>query len=466
MKSNSEYAGGMIRSRRFFTNALFLSLAAGQMAGQPAGQRALLLISIDGMRPDYVTAADQHGLKIPNLRRVMAQGAHASGVRGVLPTVTYPSHTTILTGVWPVKHGIFNNLAFDPAGTNFEGWYWYSEDIHVTTLWEAAAKAGYRVGSVSWPVSVGAPGVSDLIPEYWRATTSDDLKLLRAISTPGLIREFEGELGPYIVNLEDAIPSDTSRTAYSEAIILHKYPRLMTVHLAALDELEHETGPFSSQSNGTLEQIDGMVGRLDEAMRRVNPGAAICIVSDHGFARIDHQFCPRVALVKAGLMTPNAHRDSLRSPAVTEWKAASWESGGSAMVVLKDPHDQATRGAVAKLLRELAADPANGIAGILDRDAIAKLGGSAMADFSIDMKPGYSIGTAMTGPLVREIQPGGTHGYAPTHPEMLASFFIAGPGIRAGMNAGEIDMRSIAPTLAKYLGASLPSADLPPLEIF
>jgi predicted AlkP superfamily pyrophosphatase or phosphodiesterase len=456
----------MTLSRRLFTNALLTGLTIGQMAGQPAGQRALLLISIDGMRPDYVTAADEHGLKIPNLRRILAQGAHSSGVRGVLPTVTYPSHTTILTGVWPVRHGIFNNLTFDPAGTNFEGWYWYSEDIRVPTLWEAAAKAGYRVGSVSWPVSVGAPGVSDLIPEYWRATTPDDLKLLRALSTPGLLREFEGQLGPYVTDLEDAIPSDWSRTRYAEAIITHKHPRLMTVHLAALDELEHQTGPFSAEANATLEEIDGMVGRLNDAMRRETPGAAICIVSDHGFARIDRQFSPRVALVKAGLMTPNPKRASLQAPAVTEWKAASWGTGGSTMIVLKDPHDQATREGVAKLLRELAADPANGIAGVLDRDAIARLGGSEAADFALDMKPGYSIGAAMDGPLVREIKPGGTHGYAPTHPEMLAAFLIAGDGIRAGADVGEIDMRSIAPTLAKYLGASLSSADLPPLEVF
>jgi predicted AlkP superfamily pyrophosphatase or phosphodiesterase len=406
----------MTLSRRFFINALLGSLAIGQMAGQPAGQRALLLISIDGMRPDYVTAADAHGLKIPNLRRILAQGAHASGVRGVLPTVTYPSHTTILTGVWPARHGIFSNLTFDPAGTNFEGWYWYSEDIRAPTLWEAAAKAGYRVGSVSWPVSVGAPGVSYLIPEYWRATTPDDLKLLRALSTPGLLREFEGQLGPYVTDLEDAIPSDWSRTRYAEAIILHKHPHLITVHLAALDELEHQTGPFSAEANRTLEEIDGMVGRLNDAMRRENPGAAICIVSDHGFARIDHQFSPRVALVKAGLMTPNPKRDSLQAPAVTEWKAASWGTGGSAMIVLHDPHDEVTREALAKLLRELAADPANGIAGILDREAIARLGGSGMADFAIDMKPGYSIGAAMDGRWCGQSSPAarmGTHRRTP-----------------------------------------------------
>ena len=81
-----------------------------------ASSADLLLVSIDGMRPDYVLEADAHGLQIPHLRRLLAEGAHATGVRGVLPTVTYPSHTTILTGVWPAKHGIYTNTTFDPLG--------------------------------------------------------------------------------------------------------------------------------------------------------------------------------------------------------------------------------------------------------------------------------------------------------------------------------------------------------------
>ena len=95
------------------------------------GPALLAFISLDGLRPDYVLQADAHGLKIPHLRRILREGAHASGARGVLPTVTYPSHTTIVTGVWPAKHGIYTNTTFDPLGMNFEGWYWYSEDITV-----------------------------------------------------------------------------------------------------------------------------------------------------------------------------------------------------------------------------------------------------------------------------------------------------------------------------------------------
>ena len=81
------------------------------------------------------------------------------------------------------------------------------------------------------------------------------------------------------------------------------------------------------------------------------------------------------------------------------------------------------------------------------------------------MKPGFSLGTALDGPAVRAIKPGGAHGYSPLHPEMQAAFLISGPGIRQDFDLGEVDMRSIAPTLASYLGASLTTGDLHALNM-
>ena len=74
----------------------------------------VLMISIDGLKPEYVTQADAHGMKIPYLRTLMRNGTYAEGVVGIWPTITYPSHTTLLTGVWPAEHGIYNNQEFDP----------------------------------------------------------------------------------------------------------------------------------------------------------------------------------------------------------------------------------------------------------------------------------------------------------------------------------------------------------------
>jgi predicted AlkP superfamily pyrophosphatase or phosphodiesterase len=437
----------IIRYTRLFTVIAFLAAVALQPGFGADGKTALLLISIDGMRPDYVLKADQYRLKIPHLRRLLSEGAHASGVRGVVPTVTYPSHTTILTGVWPAKHGIYSNVAFDPFNLNAAGWNWYAEDIAVPTSWDAAAKAGLQVGSVSWPVSVGARSVTYLIPEYWRAPKfPDDIKLLRALSTPGLMAEIEKQAGRYVNDLDDAEGGDRQRTSYAAAILRTKRPQFMTVHLAALDHLQHAAGPFSPEALATIEQSDAEIGEMEDAAKAVFSSVILCVVSDHGFARTDHDFNLMAPIARAGLA------------------AFVDVDGGSASVILLDRRDEATRAKVGQLLQRLATDPANGIDRVLGAKEIAAMGGWPEAAFRVDMKIGFAV--VVTGPQVQARKVGGTHGYLPTHPELLASFFIAGPGVRKGLDLGEIDMRSVAPTVAKALGTSLPLADLKGLEIF
>src|SRR5437870_2487330 len=107
--------------RKILMASLLLTLIApmwGVSEPQSSAAIPIVLISIDGLKPDYVLDADKHGLKIPNLRKLVAEGAHASGVTGVLPTVTYPSHTTMVTGVSPARHRIIANSPFDPFSKN------------------------------------------------------------------------------------------------------------------------------------------------------------------------------------------------------------------------------------------------------------------------------------------------------------------------------------------------------------
>jgi predicted AlkP superfamily pyrophosphatase or phosphodiesterase len=425
-----------------FRSALFLLTL-------PLSAQSLLLISIDGMRPDYVLKADEHGLKIPHLRRLLKDGAHATGVRGVLPTITYPSHTTILTGVWPAKHHIYSNVVFDPLDLNLAGWTWYTEDIAVPTLWDAATKAGLITGSVSWPVSVGASSIRYNVPEFWRAPKfpGEDVKLLRAVSTPGLMAEIEKEAGPYVTDLDDAAHGDRQRTSYAVWILRNIHAQFMTVHLASLDHLEHAFGPFSPEANAALEQIDAEVGELEQAA----PNAVVCVLSDHGFTRTDHSFNIVAPFVEEGLVT-------MTNKKVTAWRAYPDLEAGSAAIIVKDPKDISR---VGDLLRRLAADPKNGIAQILDPAQIAAFGGRPDAAFWVDMQSNFSVVATD-----RPNRVGGTHGYAPSNPQLLASFFIAGPKIKSGVDLGEIDMRSVAATLAKAMALPFPTADLPALPVF
>jgi predicted AlkP superfamily pyrophosphatase or phosphodiesterase len=427
------------------------------------------MISIDGLKPEYVTHASEHKLKIPILRRFLTEGTYADGVIPVLPSVTYPDHTTLVTGVWPEEHGVYNNTLFDPD-RKFDGaWYWYAESIRVPTLWDAVHQAGMRTASVSWPVSVNATSVDALIPEYWRTNPGgsenlQDRYLMAAVSRPdGMLAAMEQRLGPYMAGNDTTVEGDRKRTRFSLDILEHQKPGFMTIHLSSLDESEHLSGPFSEEADRTLEAIDGMVGRLIEAALKNDPKTVIVIVSDHGFASVDHALNLTIPFLQAGLITTSASKSG--ADGVSSWKAEPWPAGGLAAIILHDTADTATVNQVRSLLKRLADDPANGIAKVLTADEIHQAGGFPNALFIVALKPGFSVGGALSGPLVSTTAVKGTHGYLPSFPEMHASFFAMGDEVARGRDLGIIDMRQIAPTLAGLLGVNLPSAKQPPLNI-
>ena len=263
--------------------------------------------------------------------------------------------------------------------------------------------------------------------------------------------------GAYVSNLDEAEAGDRQRTRYAAAILRTKHTQLMTVHLASLDHLQHAGGPFSPASLATLEQIDAEVGELEDAAHEAFPTAIVCVVSDHGFARTDHSFNMMPAFVEAGLITMSGGK-------VTDWKAIPHLDGGSAAVILKDPNDEASRAKVEQLLAHLKANPENGIESILGPREIASSGAWPRAAFWVDMKTNFSI--VATGAQSRARKVAGTHGFAPSHPGPARIVLHRGAGRAPGLDLGEIDMRSVAPTLAKALGLQMDSADLQPLAIF
>src|SRR5271165_1181321 len=413
----------------------------------------LIVVSIDGLRPDYVTRADAHGAKLPNLRRFLAEGAFAEGVQGVIPTVTYPSHTTLVTGVWPAKHGIFANTTFDQLQKNYQGWYWYAEDIQVPTLWDAARAAGRTTASLQWPVTVGAK-IDWNIPELWRAGTPEDTKLLHVVSTTGLLEEASKEIGEYRGGIDTSGDADEVRGRYAIWILEHKKPGLLTLHLTALDHTEHETGVFSPEAFRILERLDSVIGSVRAAAEIMAPGRVyLAVVSDHGFTNYDQQLNLFPAFRDAKLIWADERGT------ITDWRAMPWVTGGSAAIVLKDPRDTATLEEVRALLAKLQSDPANGIDRVLEADELHKRGGFPTASFFVNLKPGWRTGSSLIGPVSSQVKPGATHGELPDVPELRAAFFVVGPNVPAGRDLGVIDMRDIAPTLAKEARLSLPSAE-------
>jgi predicted AlkP superfamily pyrophosphatase or phosphodiesterase len=419
----------------------------------------VMLISVDGLKPEAVLEAQSHGLKLPNLRAFISDGAYANGVRGVLPTLTYPSHTTLLTGASPAKHGIYDNTTFDPLARNERGWYWYTEDVKVPTLWDAAAARHLTTANIYWPVSVGA-NITYNIPQIWRTGSDDDLKLQRALSTPGLVQELSAELGRYPGGMEETVAEDEVRARFAIRLLEKKHPGFFTMYVTGLDTEQHLSGPFSPKSNETLERLDAVVGSLRAAAEKAAPGrATICVVSDHGFAKVEHDVNLYAAFREAGLFSVDA------AGKISDWKAIPWPAGGSAAVMLANPADEPVAAQVKQLLDRLAADPANGIERILTHEDIQRGRGFPNAAYLVAFRIGYEMAYALSPPLITAPSNLGMHGYLPERPEMRSSFFIVGPHIAKGKSLGDIDMRQIAPTIAAILQVQLPGAELHPLAL-
>lgn len=449
----------------FLFAAAMLFFASGDerksQARQARAKRALI-ISVDGLDARYLNRRDEYGLKIPHLRRLMSEGVAARGVVSVFPSVTYPAHTTIVTGTRPVSHGIYGNEVLEPSvGAARREWYWYARDIRVETLWDAARKRGLKVGMVSWPVGVGAGDYN--VPEIIRfgGTLSDTLARIRENTIPqGLLGEIE-KRDPQLYARAGKDEQDDMRTRMAEYIITEKRPDLMFVHLLDLDHFEHDRGPFTPEAFAILEKSDAYVGRILEAARRAGTlgETAIFIVSDHGFLPISKQAHPGVLLERAGLLKVLEEKDEKGNPVmvVTEWRALPFVTNGSCAIILRDENDKEALGKVRDIFRPLAGREGSGIREVLEGRRLNVLGANTRVALILDGADGYAFGTNYTGEVITASKDRGAHGFAPDRTDYYASFIAAGAGIKHEQ-LGVIQMIDIGPSIAGSLGLTLKDA--------
>ncbi len=427
--------------------------AQDEAAQQARRDSHVIMISIDGLVPDYYTAPRQLGLRIPALTRMKLNGAYAEGVEGVYPTVTYPSHTTMVTGVRPATHGIVQNRVFEPpTERQTKAWYWFSKEIKTETLWSLAKKNGLTTAAVGWPVTVGAE-IDYNIPEIWDPSEQPITgKRMAENATPGLI---ENALSGR--NLK----GDDFRTSVSEFIVTKYKPNLMLIHLVELDDVHHTFGPRTPQALSTAEREDGYIGRIVAATERAGilDKTTFVIVSDHGFAAIDKKFEPNVRLAEEKLIELD------KSGKAVSWKAAAWPAGGSCAIVLHDPTDKGAAEKVIQVFTSLNKKEKGPINRVLVRKELDSLGAIPQAVVVLEAAPGYSFDDSLTGPETHEsgARYKGTHGYLPSRAEMRSSLILFGQAARTGARVVIARMLDIAPTAAGVLGLSLTEAEGSPI---
>ncbi|SEW54968.1 alkaline phosphatase family protein [Chitinophaga arvensicola] len=428
--------------------ALLLMMALSSFA-QKASH--VVLITIDGFRPEFYT---DPSWGMVNLRMMKDSGAYADGVNSVFPTVTYPNHTSLITGVTPAKHGIYYNAPFEPNGATGV-WYFYYDSIKVPTLFDAVHKAGKKSANVIWPVSVGAP-IDYNVPDIWTVGSKDRRAVMGTVTNPlSLWKEVQthatGELGEKDFAMEDGELIMDENVARMSAYLITAYkPAFTTLHLACTDHYEHEQGRDGLLVRKAVAGADRALGTIIEALKRagIYENTAVIVTGDHGFVNISRSFCPNVLLTQNGL---------LNNIKTGDWKAQFHSSGGSAFLHLKDAKDTKTAQKVQALLKALPAAQQQ-LFRIIDRQQLNTVGADPHAAFAITATDGATIGGAVTGELVRAAK-GGTHGYFPDFREIQTGFVAYGAGIQTGAHVKEMSVTDVAPLVARLLGLSLENTD-------
>lgn len=381
----------------------------------------LVVISIDGLDHRWLRDVDKLGMKIPNLRKLESQGARADGVIGIVPTVTWPSHTTMITGVTAPEHGIISNNQPDKPA---ERW-WYASFLKTKTLWHLARERGMKTGAVWWPVTVGA-AIDFNFPEFWKDGSLHPRAMDPVLehATPGLAAKVAARFPSFLRHGF----GDREIVLASRYILEVEKPDLFLVHLGELDHEQHETGAFSVNAKATLEYQDELLGPL---LDNLPAETYVALVSDHGFDTEDRALRPQVMLNEAGV-------------------AGTAEVSNGVFGVDTDE--------AARYFRSKAGQPDSVIAREVPMDEVRRFE-PAMGKYKAVFEPinGVMARRGTDGPAIVPGSGRGNHGLWPTRRDYAATFVLRGPGIKHKVIPA-ISMLEIGPTLAAILGVKLPGA--------
>lgn len=405
--------------------AALLFLSCSVVWGQPQKDRHVILITLDGF-PAY--ALQDPALSVPNLRRLAREGAFADRMITTNPTVTWPNHTSMVTGVPPAQHSVLYNGLFIRETGKVDSLKSKADLVQSPTVYDLAHAAGLTTAEVDWVAILDAPTITWSFAERPAITDAIPKEMIAA----GLVSEQDiADFGKRNIIYRDQIWTQAA------IYIMQKHrPNLMLFHLLATDSVHHQFGPKSLASLTALALADARVGELYRALEsaKLLANTTIIVTADHGFKVVKRQIRPQVLIKQDARIIPE---------------------GGTAMVYLNG------RRTAAEIKAALQA--VEGIERIVEPSEYAALGlpGPAknhrMADLVLAAKDGYSFAGGDQGDVVSQAAVGslGSHGYLNTDPEMNAIFIAWGRGIRPHSRIPEVRNLDVGPTIAALLGLKM-----------
>jgi predicted AlkP superfamily pyrophosphatase or phosphodiesterase len=438
---------------------LLASLFATTLRGEAQADGIVVLISVDGLGHYYF---DDPKAEMPTIRELAAVGVRAKSVVCSMPTVTWPNHTTLVTGVHPGRHGVVSNSYWDRVKGEVvplipDPLFDKDEIVKVPTIYDVAKRAGLKTAGIIWPATRGAKTLDWTVPDVFKD------ELFQKYSTASLLAEFK-EVGiPYEKQEEwcktgKGEDRDRMYVQMLNHIVRKHRPQLALLHLVEVDHVCHAKGPHAPEAYAAVKFADDRVREVCDELKKSFPGkATLIVVSDHGFLPYQQQIQPNVLLRKEGLVQVDGKK-------VTGGQARAVNQGGATFLyVLDEANRDALTERVAGLFRAV-----EGVALVLTPDKFKEYGmvdprqDPRMPDIILSAKSGYSFSDSLAGDLLitpKNEEVKGTHGYDPNESALHGSFVAWGAGVKSAAKLGTISNTDVAPTMAALLGVKLEGVD-------
>lgn len=415
-----------------------------------ANDRHVVVICVDGL-PAYLL--DDEQVPLPAIRALARSGVQAEGMIPANPSVTWPNHTSMTTGVWPERHGVLFNGVLERPGPGLPVVVNPRKDqqemVFAPTIYDVAHEGGLKTAAINWPCTRNSTTLDDNMPDVPEALDHSTPRLLEAL---GLNGDERAKFNKQSALVRDGIWTD----AACQVIAEHK-PNLMFVHLLNVDGTHHKYGPKTPAGNTAVAFADTFVARIVKAIddAGIRDKTTIFVVSDHGFQTIPKTIQPNVVLRKGNLLTVEGGK-------LTAARVHAVPEGGIAMVYATVPETREQDLAAARKLFEAT----EGVAEVVLPDQFEKYGlpqpadYPQMADMVVAAKDGYGFSATATGDddVIASTATLGTHGFLSNNPLMRATFIASGPGVPEGKRIGVVNNIDLTPTIARLLDIPFPDA--------
>ena len=420
--------------------------------------RHVVVVSVDAMVYEDLEILS----KLHAFEPIWDQTARVDRVKSIYPTITYPCHSTMMTGVYPDKHGVINNEHAMLCAKSAP-WQHMRESVKAKTIFDYAKEQGLSTAAVFWPVTGNDKNIDYLIDEYWPQHGESTEQCFRdSGSSDEVIEKIIRPNKKLVENRHRKHPWADAFVMQCACDILTEFkPNLLMIHPANVDAYRHETGLFTTKVETGLHETNLWISQLVKAAddAGILDKTDFFIVSDHGQMNIRRCVALNVLLAEKGLIDVDENGE------IRDWTAFAKSGGLSACVYLKNPDNQDNWNRTKAFLDELVAGETAGVSQVFtEAEAREKhhLGGDFA--FVLETDDYTSYANDWTRPLVRPQDNRNyrfgraTHGYLPEkgpQPTLIAF----GPHMKPGAVLSNANLVDEAPTFAHALGFEMTGID-------